>query len=209
MPPDETRPAFVANKGAISDTEFRTDRTDVTTHVHRVIDHAHSEIHNGQMFSAWVYDSDFDTQAQLILAFRTPNNTSRSHLFVEFSTTSFSAAEILEAPTITSGTGTVVLPHNRDRNSLLRSGMMNIDNPGIVDRMTRNPTITVDNVVLHGEMIGGGKNHGGSVGSSRGIHEWKLLPNTLYACRLTQNSVGSDNQIASIFAVWYEHVDRS
>jgi len=188
----------------------RPEQVDPSTWARMTIEYEHHEIHAGNMFTSSVYASDFDAQSSLCLAFRTPTSSKRIHLYFEASATTFAELELFEAPTITSGTGTPVPIHNRHRpwSAQKRSTVGTIDNPSIPDYVTQDPTITNENVRLHGEMVGSGRGNSGSVSSYRGEYEWVLLPGVLYAIRLAGNGVGGANQIASICATWYEHEDK-
>lgn len=100
---------------------------------------------------------------------------------------------VYEGPTV-SDEGTLLVPHNRNRNYADES-------PGLTVKHT--PTVTDTGIPLHdGRWIGGPGpgNQPGETGSSRAAIEIVLKPETTYLFRVTSRDSG---QRASIALDWY------
>ena len=165
-----------------------------------VIEYSHHEVHGGSSFSASANNVDLDTDDTLIIAFKTSDTMKHLHMVATMKNTSTSYAEILEAPTITNGTGSEISPTNRNRNSLKESTVSSIEASPVVNEVSINPTITADGTIIEPEYIGVGKNKGSS--ESRSLTEIILKQNTIYAFRITGLE---DNGNATVKLVWYEH----
>lgn len=201
---DETG-AWVVVRAIQGDTGYNLkvslDQTESTTNSVQVINYDHAELHDGRAFHCGAIDDDLDAGDTLVIAFKTPNTIRWSHLIPEISNTSGSLYELLEAPTIDVGTGTVGNILNRNRNSLNASGMLSV--AGVANQFTINPTMSDDGLVIDSDLISAGKEK--ISGASRGEHEWLLKQNTLYALRVTGQA---DNGKCSINLNWYEHINK-
>lgn len=169
-----------------------------------VIDYAHHEVHSGSSYTVNINDNDLDNGDKLIIAFKTPNTLKHFHMVAIMKNTSSSLAEILEAPTITNGSGVEISCINRNRNSANTSGSLSIEASPIANKVSTNPTITGDGTVISAEYIGLGKDKGTS--ETRDTGEIILKQNTIYAFRITGEA---DNGNATIKLVWYEHTTPS
>ncbi len=177
---------------------------DASTHTLQIIPYEHHEVHAGSMYAAFTSDLDLDTSDELSIAFTTPNTTKWFHCIATFKSTSSGIAEILEAPTITNGTGTEAVAVNHNRNASHTSTCLSIVASPVAGEYSKTPTITADGTVIMADTIGIGKDKGGS--ASRGIEEIILKQNTKYAFRITGLA---DNGNASINLVWYEHTNKN
>ena len=176
---------------------------DASTSALETIDYAHHEVHSGSSYAAFTSNSDLDATDELIIAFKTPNTTKWFHMVAGFKNTSESLAEILEAPTITNGTGTESACINHNRNSIKTSGSLSIEASPTSGEYSVDPTITADGTVIMADTIGTGKNKG--LSESRGVSEYVLKQNTIYAFRITGVA---DNGNAAIILNWYEHTNK-
>jgi hypothetical protein len=167
------------------------------------IDYPHHEIHSGSAWAIGVNDADLDTADELTIAFTTPDTTKWLHVVAIAANSANSTFEILEAPTITNGTGSDLVPYNLNRNSATTSGILSIKAIPVANQATLTPTITNDGTAIWTESLGGNKNQGSSAGAAT-RDERILKQNTTYAFRLTGVA---DNGVASIGLHWYEHTD--
>jgi len=178
---------------------------DPTAKALRTITYPHSEIHSGSSYVVFNYDADFDKSSTLNMCFKTPDTSKWKHLVAVLSCTVPSVATILEAPTVTSGSGTPKIIYNKNRNSSNISGALDIEDTPTAGKVSTNCTITDDGTLLLGEALGVGKGTL-AIAISRDISEFVLRQNTVYAFRITGTGV-LDNGIASIVLTWYEHTD--
>ena len=81
------------------------------------IEFGHHEAHEGNSYHIAVDDEDLDEDDELAIAFTTGSGIKQMHIFPFASNSSESRFEVLEAPTITAGTGTDLTAFNRNRNS--------------------------------------------------------------------------------------------
>ena len=182
---------------------YQDVRLDPSTLTMQTIEYEHHEIHGGSAYVVTGTDADLDTDAELTIAFTTPDTTKWIHLLALASCTSAAYWEVLEGPTITNGTGSDLVIYNKNRNSANTSGVLTIESPAEAGKATLTPTITNDGTVLQAQYLGSGKEK--ISGEIRATGEWVLKQNTTYAFRLTGNA---DNGKAAIELVWYEHTDK-
>lgn len=164
------------------------------------IDYIHHEVHDGKVFQANVYDLDLDSTDTLISAFKIPDTSTRFHMVVYADCSLTGVFEFLRGPTITNGSGSDVVAYNHDENSSNVSEILNIEASPTAGRLTENPTVTADGVVIWSRALGAGKNQ--ALASSRDEQEIILKNDTIYACRITSSL---DNAVANIGMIWYEH----
>lgn len=160
------------------------------------IDFAHHEIHEGNSFKATV-SGTIATSANVNISFTTGDNY--LHVKALANATGAATYAILEAPTITAGTGTNVLIYNRNRNSSKTSQIKSMAATPVVNYFTRNATITADGTNIYSELIGSGKNK--QSGDSRSDLEWILKPSTTYSYRILSQANGN---VINLILVWYE-----
>jgi len=193
-------PPAVEIQGSINGT-LATLQMDAATAALTNIPYEHHEIHEGDMFDLFVYDTDLDDTDELIVAFTTAAAAEWVHLTVRAACSGASLFEILRAPTITADTGTDLTPINRNGNSANTSGVLSIKAVPVVNQATRNPTITNDGTQIWAETLGGNKNQ--SVGMTGGSRDERVLDQAVtHAIRITAEA---DNLIASLSCTYYEH----
>ncbi len=164
------------------------------------ITYPHHEIHEGDMFKTDLNDADLDEDAVKIIAFKTPDTTKRCHVIILAVSTGEAVFEFLEAPTLTSDTGSSLNVYNRDRSSIKTSQVWDNTATPVQGQATEDPTITDDGTVLHHELMGEGKNK--TSGYSRDLSEYILAQDTWYAYRITSEK---DNNVVQLTLNWYEH----
>ena len=175
---------------------------DAATGALAIVDYPHHEVHEGEAYELSAIDVDLDTADKLTIAFKTPDTTKWLHCVVLASNSSASKLEVLRGPTITNGTGSDMVPYNRNHNSQNTSGVSSIKATPVAGQATLTPTITVDGTAVHTQVLGTGKDKGSS--GSRGDEERVLAQNTVYAFRITGLA---DNGLASLSVSYYEHTD--
>lgn len=177
---------------------------DLITRAQVGIDYAHHEIHAGSSYTATLNDNDLDNGDTMSVSFKTPDTAKYFHMVAIMSNTSSSLAEILEAPTVTNGSGVEIPCINRNRNSDKVSGALSIEATPVESEVSTNATITADGTAIYSEYIGVGKEKGTS--DTRSLSEFILKQNTIYSFRITGEA---DNGNASIILDWYEHTDKT
>lgn len=168
------------------------------------IDYEHHEVHQGDAFIVET-NATLDDTEELILAFETGLTTDPWFHLVPYYTSSGAALfEWLRGPTITADSGTQLPVFNRDENSSNESNSLSIETVQVSNEVTKDPTITVDGVVISSVQIGQGQNR--QAGRSRASLERLLLPGTIYALRITSAANGN---VVQLSMDWYEHTNKS
>jgi len=168
------------------------------------IDGPHYEVHRGAAFVGYTYSLDLDS-ATISVSFKTPDSAVLLHVVPVASADKVSLFQVLEAPTITAGTGTDVVAYNRRRTNTFTSSILSLATTPVKGSYTTGATVTNTGTILYAEVIGGGRGNFGSTSASRGTAEWILKPNTVYCFRITAQA---DNTAADIEVDWYGHDDK-
>ncbi len=163
----------------------------------------HHEIHEGDSFTAWVNDTDFDKTDTINICFSTPAGAKLIHMVPLVDCSIPSLFEILSNPTVTADSGTELTAVNRHFGSANVSIVESIETSPVAGDISYNCTIAADGTVKHVEALGAGKKTLGS-GGSRGTQEFILAPSTTYAFRVTGVNI-TDNGVGAIVLTWYEH----
>lgn len=186
---------------------------DAATRVLSIIEYEHHEIHSGRSFTCNYTQTVSDTNDRSIITFRTPNTTRWLHMVATDTATALANFIITRAPTVTDNAGAVLPIFNRDENSTNISGVWDTSqNPDVQGQATLFTEATMGNVTggtdIYTETIGGPTAPGNrtQAGGSRGLSEFVLLPNTLYAFELI--SLTDDDNIHHVILNWYEHVNK-
>lgn len=186
---------------------------DSATRVLSTVSYEHHEIHGGRSFTCGYTQTVSDTNDRSIITFRTANTTRWLHLVAVATATAIANFIITEAPTVTDDTGAPLTIFNRDRNSANISGVWDTSqNPDVQGQATFFTEVTMGNVTggtdIYTETIGGatGPASRTQAGESRGVSEWILKPNTLYAIEVI--SLDDADNIHHIILNWYEHVNK-
>ena len=144
--------------------------------------------------------------------FTTPNTLSRLHAVLLVYCGAAAVFDVCEAPTvdIANYPTTFYTPINAERNSSITSAILSVRGTPVVNRASLKlkanvAPITADGTVIHAEMIGSGKQGGGS--GRRAEDEIILKQNTTYYFRLKGTAGGADNSVASMQVSWYEYED--
>lgn len=153
------------------------------------IDAVHSEIHEGDHYTAVAVDNALADNETLVVYFKTPADI-ECHAITEVSAPLAGEFEIRESATC-SLSGTVVTPKNNDRNSA---------NVSTVE-VRHTPTVTASGTLLDYAILGAGSGPKAPGGSMASREEWILKKSTVYLFRFT--SAANSNE-ASIAVRWYE-----
>jgi hypothetical protein len=165
-----------------------------------VIQTEHYEVHQGHMFKVDTSDDDLDNTETLSVYLKTPDTTARIHMFYSVYSSGAATFELLEGPTVTSGTGSQLTIYNRERNSATASTVWDNTGTPVVNKASLNVTTTADGTQLHHEMLGSGKNK--LAGDTRDANEWILKQNTKYVFRVTGDA--NDNRVNLILNFYEE-----
>ena len=172
----------------------------------RFMNFEHYEVHDGDMFQAWVADDTMADNATINMAFKTPVSTTKEiHMVIDIATKVGCQLEVLEAATWTAQTGTIFVPINANRLSTKTSEILGNETStvfaanemafGVTTILTTNAT-TVDRNDIYGAQPGRG-------GQSRGSMELILKSGTTYVVRMTAE--GASN-MGLIKLRWYEYL---
>lgn len=154
-----------------------------------VLDYAHHEIHEGDMYHV----SGTATKGigeSYDLLFVTPDTARWAHLVGVVIGSGETAVTFYEGGTITGGTA--VTPYNRNRNSENTPTTLVYHTPSVSDPGT----------ALFTGTFGAGSRSGGE---AREFDEWVLKRNTKYLLRMTSAATGNDLSWA---INWYEHTQE-
>lgn len=191
---------------------YRYLRLDPSGFALKTIGHGDTEVHEGHAFSVHNYEITFDKASEIGILFTAPNTSKRLHCLFSVYCGAASVFDVCEAPTLDTGNypTTFYAPINADRNSSNTSGVLSMRGMPVVNqaslKLKANTTpITGDGTVIHVEMLGSGKQGGGS--GRRSEDEIILKPNTTYYFRLKGSTNGADSAAASMQISWYEHTD--
>jgi len=157
-----------------------------------IMEHEQAHIHNGDAFSARVYNAALGASAALYIEIIVPATKKDIHLKEVglYTTGSIATFTMLEAPAITDGTTPVpVLNRNRccGRDSILT--------------LFSDPSGISGGVVMDEYALGSGGNVSGG-GDRYGLLGWMLKPETKYLLRLVNDAVGAETLYLRTF--WHE-----
>jgi hypothetical protein len=177
--------------GQVSIVDDGVNTADVDTLVRALntINVDHYKVHEGDAYSAIIYDADVDTGSPKYVRCVSPNTTTRIHIKFSISSDTAGLGELFENPTI-NPVGSAVAEYNQDRNSANTATLV----------VTDDPTVAADGTRLATDVIGaGGPTKLG--GNSRSGLEWILLQNEEYIVKFTPDA--NDARVA-ITLEWYE-----
>jgi len=156
-----------------------------------VISHAHHEIHGGDHYYVEGY-AELGSGVSLFVKLVTPNTTKWAHFVWDIASSLELVTKLTEAPTGGMADGGPATIFNSDRNSANTSGMV----------ITKGVTACTGGTVIS-EASWGSRASGG--GSTRD-EELILKQNTTYCREFTS---GTNSNIVSFKASWYEHTNKS
>lgn len=166
---------------------------------------AHHEVHEGQAFAVSQRNTALGAGATLVLVFRAPPADTRlMHLLVSWTTEGKGRMEIREGATWTTGTGTLVTVHCRNRespgSSLAEEDKTTPSTFAATGQLILNPIALTGGTVLPPQSSFAGNF---ATGGARGVSEWVLNAGTTYAVTLTNE--GASALGAELELDWYEH----
>lgn len=164
------------------------------------IDFPHHELHEGAAFTAFHAAGSKNDGDKINIYIKTPNTTTRLHMYTEWSASGAAYFRILEAPTVTANTGTnAVAVINRERNSSTASTVVDNATSPAANKYGKDVTITNDGTKVWEEFSGAAKS---AAGSGRSTNEFILKANTAY-CFEAESDASS--LVLAMTLSWYEH----
>lgn len=156
----------------------------------------HWRIHQGQVFMAFVNESNLANATTLQLYFKTPASPALApHLIAAINGSENFDFELIEAPTV-SGTGTQVEVFNKNRQSSVVSSVLDIEST--VGYATQDPTTVSGGTVIRSELLGASNKEGQQLSFDG---ELILKADTNYVFKITSRA---NNNRVHINLEWYE-----
>ena len=183
--------------------------SDPSTSALATIDYGHLEIHEGDSFTAQMYQLVSDTSDRTTLGFKTPAGTKMIHMFASGAATAAALFIIREGVTVADNTGATHAAINRRRDSeTVTIAVDTSQTPDTAGSITywaeaAQASVTEDGTVLYQEVIANDKTKGG--GAVRGDAEFVLKASTQYVIYL--KSLSADDNYHGLVLNWYEHTD--
>jgi len=169
----------------------------------RFFTQGHYEIHEGESYTATLFDETMGDGELITLTFKTPNTNKHIHMLVDWSSKAGGHLQLCEGATWGRLTGGVTSIFNHRRQNPGTSGLLeNISQTAFNGNMLLGdtPQSLVNTLVVFSEWLFGTANKGG--GARRGIAELILQKDTQYAISVVAD--GASNA-ASMTLHWYEH----
>jgi len=169
------------------------------------IDVPHREVHEGHSFVTNTVDTDMDAAATLILAFKTPNTPAWGHMIASFGAKATGHMDIIEGPAWTNQTGSQNPIYNRDRNSALKSAILEDQSSAAftaTENVILNPTGLTGGTIIQSIYSWSDKK---TTTKDRDQAEIILAQDTQYAVRYTSD--GATNA-GELILNWYEHANE-
>lgn len=166
----------------------------------------HHEIHEGAAFVCDAVDTAMANAETLALAFKTPTGTKRTHMIFDFTDKVGGHAELIEAPTWDTGSGSQNTIFNRKRLAVMTESVLLEDTTSSFvanNAMVLNPTNLAGGTVIHDLYAFGSQNR--ATDRQRDANEFILKLDTLYAYRFTADGAANAGHVA---LDWYEHQDH-
>lgn len=174
-------------------SELRMPLLDSSTNSRVTIEYEHHEIHAGDHFLYYDYDSDVDTASPKYYRLTTPNTTKWIHIIFVLYSEGSGTWQLFENPTVNAA-GTAAVAVNSNRNSATAAGLV----------IASDPTSTADGTQIKVWRSGVGTNTGSRAGSeARSSLEIILKQNEDYFLKFTPDA---DNAKSKMQLNWYEHI---
>lgn len=161
----------------------------------KTIDTAHDRTHRGQTFAAYNNSASLANGSAINIYFET-GASSAPHLIIDVHAKFDYDFEILEAPTVTSSTGTDQIIYNKNRQSATTSLLTS--NDSTLGSCSVDVTVTADGTQISHDTVSSGHKMGGNATYD---DEWVLDVSTKYVFRLTSRA---NSNRAHINLNWYE-----
>lgn len=175
---------------------------DGITNSAKTIDYSHAEIHGGTSYNRTYYNTAVASAGVVSFSFTAvPLAGKWMHFSFRVGSSGLAIVELLEGPTITLDSGSIVVALNANRNYPDASEIESIETVPTVGSLSLNATITAPGTVIWNSAIGSAT---GSLrgGETRDEIERVLKENTVYALRITSSVA---NNIINMRSSWYEH----
>lgn len=165
------------------------------------MEHAHHEIHIGNMFHC-EHNADGGVGTKATISFTTPDNGKWTHAVFSLRSNVEAHYTLGEGATITGASGSDYAPRNMNRNKPdIVSELISAGSAGGAGKVTLGGTVTDFGTVLETLHFGNHK----LGGEGRGQREWILKTNTTYACEIETEAASSD---CSVEIHWYEQTNK-
>ena len=170
-------------------------------HAPLIVDIAHHEVHEGDMYSTNLYDEDAANNHVVNIFILTPATATpqkHMHMITQHSGSGEHYYSITEGCTYSSS-GVAVTPTNRHRGSVKTSSVQSAYSGSTKGS---NAVVVTGGTVIWDDWTGAGKSIGGE---GRSLEEWILAPNTGYLYQIQSKAAGIQIDLE---AIWYEHTDE-
>jgi len=158
----------------------------------------HQRVHDGQAFRVGHNSASLASGSTINVYMETPASPN-PHLVFEAHGSGAFDFEVLEAPTVTSATGTAKAVKNKRRTGTPpTSGVQDNQASPVADSVSTDVTVTADGTIIYDDTISGGNKIGGEIDFAR---EFILKASTKYVFRLTSQENGNR---CHINLDWYE-----
>ena len=173
-----------------------------------LIDMAHTQVHEGNLFSCHYVQLVSDTNDRTIIALKTPSDVD-IHIIVRVAASAAATLIIREAPTISASVGTNLTVFNRKRDSTNTSTILSTKD-ATINKATYFSETDMGEVTggteLYSEHIGAGRKGQAVAGAARGEYEYILKRGTIYSVELKSFDANDNNHHVELD--WYENVDK-
>lgn len=164
------------------------------------IDLVHDRIHNGESFSVFHNNSSLASGSTMNIYFKTDATASKApHIIASAYGSGEFDFEILEAPTVTSATGTTQVVFNKNRQSSNVSSVLDNQASPVAGSVMLDVTTTADGTIISQDFLGANKDGGQATFENERV----LKTDTAYVFRLTSRS--ASNRV-HINLDWYHPV---
>ena len=179
----------------IIDESGRVAGIDSFTYSLTTIDHSHHKIHSGNHFYIEGYTT-LNTGEELRVKLVTPNNTKWTHFLWNITSNGVLTGELYEDSSGGMTGGSSIIPLNNNRNSNQTSGLVITSGVG---------TATNDGTIISQFKVGG-TGFKSTFGGTQSLNDEIILKqNTVYLRKFIS---GSDSNVTSFKASWYEHTNK-
>ena len=153
----------------------------------QVIDYNEHQVHEGLSYTA---DDNVagGSGSKATISFLTPNSDVDIHIIISVRANVESIYTLGEGATVTGASGSDYAPRNQNRRSHKTSALRGAGSAGGVGFVTLGATVTDFGTVLETLHFGAGK----LGGEDRGVREWVLARNTVYAAEVETQAASSE-----------------
>jgi len=181
-------------KDGNKNSKIISTQDDAGIHTPSTIAFGYKKIHEGIAYMTHVRDAALGNGASISIYFKTPDTTKTIHVVVLAYSSSAAVLEVLEAPTVTAGTGSDLGIFNRNRTSSQTTTVLNNAVPPVAGGASKTVITTNDGTIFHFQTLGTGQKESGE---TRDVNEFILATNTEYIFRITSSSAGNSVYVSA------------